>query len=93
MYNNQPIENRALAPRAPCPAPAQTPTEFAQSTFRQANEINDRLANLRYRLFGDLDERPPNSESKEMSLEALIQATHLSLNETLGQIEGIQGRL
>ena len=105
MYNNQPAKDCGNnspstsptflinGPGRP-PAPAQTPTEFAQSLIRQSVELNNRLHHLRFRLFGDKDERLPDADvPKEMSLEALVQEAHFRLNEAISQIDAIQNRL
>lgn len=78
-------------------APAQKPTEYAQFLLNQAGEMNDRLKNLRFRLFGDSDIEAPASSGgtlkPEGSLEAMIQSVHFMLSTALVQLDGIQNRL
>lgn len=93
--HNPNIQRNVPAPPQP---PAQKPTDFASLTVILANELNDRLVNLRFRLFGDQqspagEALPGQPDRTEPSLESLVQRAHYLVNEAILQIDAIQNRL
>lgn len=96
MYNNQSnTYTLNSTPKAGPPTPpAQRPSELAAAVLQQAEELNSRLENLRYRLYGDSDPKEQSAPTPaEMSIEATIQAAHFSLNQAISQLDAIQNRL
>jgi hypothetical protein len=101
MYNkvasHQPIQSSpTLSGTGPRP-PAQRPSEFAQALVGQGLELNDRLAHLSGRLFGDGEhgksEPLPGNPEGELPLEQLVHRAHFLLNEAISRLDAIQSRL
>jgi hypothetical protein len=92
------ITNRAANQNGPSQLPqkppAQTPSEFAAAVVEQVNEVNGRLQNLAYRLYGEeTGKEPASGPQPEMSLENRIQCAHAGLVEALSRLDAIQNRL
>jgi len=76
-------------------SPAQSPSEFAAALVRCLQELNGRLENVRYRLFGDeTDPQAPADKSECVPpIAPTLEKAHWLASSAIEQLNSIQSRL